>query len=59
MAKKQPADQSALDQAPTAGGSYVRQPDTGELTKVSGTDEAADTQADPSAAPAVVTTTQE
>lgn len=47
-----------LDQAPAAGGSYVRQPDTGELVQVEGTrhdtedeDEAVSTADTPAVAP--------
>lgn len=41
------------DQAPAAGGSYVRQLDTGDLKRVAGTDTAADPQgADMPGAPA-------
>lgn len=52
MAKKYAAQPDIdLDQAPAAGGSYVRQPDTGELKRVGGTDTDADPQgADPASA---------
>lgn len=47
------------DQAPAAGGSYVRQPDTGDLKRVAGTDTAADPHGAPAEQPAATANNQE
>lgn len=52
------------DQAPAAGGSYVRQPDTGELKRVGGTDmdvasQGADAASAPAETPAATANNQE